>query len=298
MLYRVKHTTIYHYSDTVSVCHNQVHLTPRAHPRQFCSEHRLLVRPRPTGIVRRNDYFGNVVSSFSVQGGHQRMTFTAKSLVDVQPATHPDPSGTQPWEVVRDGLAGDLSSEGLYAYQFVFPSPAVRGTPELSEYSAPSFPAGRPILAGVVDLVRRIFTEFKFDPTATTVSTPPTEVLKSRRGVCQDFAHLAIGCLRSQGLAARYVSGYLLTVPPPGKPRLVGADASHAWLSVYVPGHGWIDADPTNNVLPSDQHITLAWGRDYGDVCPIKGVFHGGGAENVAVSVDVCPVGELPVGVS
>jgi len=290
MLYRVKHTTVYHYSDTVSVCHNQVHLTPRAHPRQLCSEHRLMVRPRPNSIVRRSDYYGNVVSAFSVQGGHQRLTVTAKSLVDVQPAQYPTPAETPTWEQVRDGMTRDLSSEGLAALQFVFPSPCVRGSTELTEYATPSFPAGRTIMAGILDLTKRIYTEFKFDPTATTVNTPPTEVLRSRRGVCQDFAHLMIACLRSQGLAARYVSGYLLTLPPPGKPRLVGADASHAWVSVYVPGFGWIDADPTNNVLPSDQHVTLAWGRDYADVCPIMGVFHGGGTETVSVSVDVCPM--------
>jgi transglutaminase-like putative cysteine protease len=187
-------------------------------------------------------------------------------------------------------MSGDRSPAGLAAYQYAFDSPCVRNSPELADFALPSFTPGRPILAAAADLTRRIHTEFRYDPTATSVNTPPSEVLKTRRGVCQDFAHLAIGCLRSLGLPARYVSGYLLTTPPPGKPRLVGADASHAWFSVYTPDCDWVDYDPTNNIRPSDQHVTLAWGRDYSDVCPIKGVFFGGGQQVVQVSVDVTPL--------
>ena len=177
------------------------------------------------------------------------------------------------------------------AAPYSFDSPCVRRDDRLASYAAMSFTPGRPLLEAALDLTSRIFHEFKYDPTATSVSTPTMEVFEKRRGVCQDFAHLEIGCLRSLGLAARYVSGYLLTDPRPGQPRLVGADASHAWLSVFCPGHGWVDLDPTNNVIPSMRHVTVAWGRDYGDVCPIKGVFLGGGSHWMTVAVDVVPCG-------
>ncbi len=178
----------------------------------------------------------------------------------------------------------------LEAYQFAFDSPHVPTSPDLADYAAVSFSPGRPWLEALLDLTRRIHTEFKYDQTATNVSTPLERSAAMRRGVCQDFAHLQIGCLRSLGLAARYVSGYLVTAPPPGQPRLVGADASHAWLSAFSPEHGWIDVDPTNDMIPSPKHITLAWGRDYSDVCPIKGVFIGGGHHGMNVSVDVMPL--------
>ena len=162
-------------------------------------------------------------------------------------------------------------------------------TPAFREYAAPSFPLGRPLLEAMADLNRRIHQEFTYDPHFTTVATPLNQVLTEQRGVCQDFAHLAMACLRAWGLAARYVSGYLETLPPPGQPRLIGADASHAWLAVYVPGVGWAEFDPTNDCMPGEQHITLAWGRDYGDVAPLKGVMTGGGSHSLEVSVDVAP---------
>jgi transglutaminase-like putative cysteine protease len=175
-------------------------------------------------------------------------------------------------------------------YQFTFDSPLVKASADLAAYAAESFTPRRPIVAAVLDLSRRIHADFLFDPTATTVSTPLPEVLALRRGVCQDFAHLATGCLRSLGLAARYVSGYLLTLPPPGKPRLTGSDASHAWVAIHTGNGGWFDFDPTNDLVPSLEHITLSWGRDYSDVCPIKGVFVGGGQHGLSVHVDVAPV--------
>jgi transglutaminase-like putative cysteine protease len=236
------------------------------------------------------DFFGNHVTFFVVQEPHRTLTVTAHSKVTVTPLTVPRATDTPAWEQVRERLRQDRSATGLEAYQYVFDSPYVPSLPQLLGYAAPSFPSGRPLLAAVLDLTRRIHADFTYDPRATSVSTPLTEVWQNRRGVCQDFAHLQIGCLRALGLAARYVSGYLVTQPPPGQSRQVGADASHAWVSVYCPDSGWIDADPTNNVLPSDRHITVACGRDYSDVSPIKGVFLGGGQHTMEVAVNVVPI--------
>jgi transglutaminase-like putative cysteine protease len=227
---------------------------------------------------------------FAVQEAHSKLTVTAVSKVHVAPLASPEAHETPAWETVRDQLHAPSTSRELEACQFCFDSPHVKLSGELASYALPSFPAGRPILEGAMDLMRRIREEFAYDPAATTVSTPLDTVLRLRRGVCQDFAHLQIGCLRALGLAARYVSGYLLTMPPPGQPRLIGADASHAWLGVYCGERGWVDLDPTNNVIPSTNHITLAWGCDYSDVCPIKGVFIGGGHHAMDVWVDVLPL--------
>jgi transglutaminase-like putative cysteine protease len=241
----------------------------------------------------RLDYFGNPASFFTVQEPHRQLTITAVHVIEVIPPAVPDPTATPPWETVRDLLARDRGPAAVEACQFVFDSPYVHASPELTAYAAVSFDPGRPLLQAVLDLTGRIHTEFRYDPRATTLATPLQEVFANRRGVCQDFAHLQIACLRSQGLAARYISGYLCTMAPPGRERLVGADASHAWLSVYCPGHGWIDIDPTNNVIPSDKHVLLAWGRDYDDVSPIKGVILGGGQHTVKVAVDVVPLEEV-----
>ncbi|MDX1946093.1 MAG: transglutaminase family protein [Pirellulaceae bacterium] len=290
MKYKVTHTTIYNYTEQVPICHNEVHLTPRDHRRQTCLSHRLRLRPEPAKVETRVDYFGNYTGSFSIQEGHDRLSVTAHSHVEVTGPDIPDPKATPPWEEIRDRFALGQPPWWIEARQFVYESPYVPIQTPLAEYAAPSFPAGRPWLAALLDLTRRIHSEFKFDPAATTVNTPIATVLKHRRGVCQDFAHLQIGCLRALGLPARYVSGYLLTNPPPGQPRLVGADASHAWVSAFCPELGWIDFDPTNNQIPTTKHITLAWGRDYSDVCPIKGVLVGGGQHRMRVAVEVVPV--------
>jgi transglutaminase-like putative cysteine protease len=179
----------------------------------------------------------------------------------------------------------------LDARQYVIDSPMIKTSAELGSYAQPSFLPNRPLVEVVRDLMQRIYKDFIYDPSFTTIATPLSEVLKYRRGVCQDFAHLAIACLRAHGIAARYVSGYVETRPEPGKPRIVGADASHAWFSVYIPGIGWLDFDPTNNTVPLDQHITLAWGRDYADVTPLKGIAFGGGQHTLSVSVDVLRLG-------
>ena len=287
MIYKIVHNTHYYYVKNVSLCHNLVHLTARSCAWQTCRHNELQISSPPVVSNTRTDYFGNLVTFFTVQEPHRKLDVTAINLVHVHPRPTPEPALTSPWEEVRQVLRIRRDEETLDAYQFVFDSQYVKRDPELAAYAAPSFTAGRPFLDAVLDLTHRIFTEFRFDSNATTIETPLREVLACRRGVCQDFAHLEIGCLRSLGLAARYVSGYLLTNPPPGQNRLIGADVSHAWLSVFYPGFGWIDLDPTNDLIPRDKHITLAWGRDYDDVSPIKGVILGGGRHSVNVGVDV-----------
>lgn len=290
MRYRVKHATTYAYRENVSLCLNELHLAPRSGQRQTCLQTRLHVNPRPAFTAERKDYFGNHVMFISMQERHQKLEVTATSTVDVLPFTPPMPEVTPAWEDVRDALASDIRPEHFNALQFVHDSFHIQSDPELADYALQSFTPKRPILAAVCDLTRRIHEDFKYDPSATTLSTTVKELFELRKGVCQDFAHLEIGCLRSIGLAARYVSGYLLTEPPPGEKRLIGADASHAWLSFYCTGFGWVDVDPTNDVISSDKHVLLAWGRDYADVSPIKGVILGGGQHALAVSVDIQPV--------
>jgi transglutaminase-like putative cysteine protease len=290
MLYAVSHTTNYSYTDSVSLCHNLVHLRPRAAPRQTCLQSYMLVEPEPRALEHDHDYFGNPIALFTLQEPHKRLSITVKHRIEVKPRAPLELSDSPSWEQVRDQLEVDRTSDALAAYQFAFDSHYVKRNGQLAAYAEPSFPPGRPLLVAVMDLTGRIHREFRYDSKATTLATPLGEVLEHRHGVCQDFAHLQIGCLRSLGLAARYISGYLLSKPPPGRERLVGVDASHAWVSVYCPHIGWIEFDPTNNLIPSDEHITIAWGRDYDDISPIKGVILGGGRHSMSVSVDVAPV--------
>jgi transglutaminase-like putative cysteine protease len=289
MILHVRHATTYIYTVAVSICHNELHLRPRDCPQQTCLAYELLVQPLPAVANTSTDFFGNHVTFIAVQEPHRKLVVTANSTVDVHPMPVPAAAPTPPWEAVREHLRHERSTVSLDAYQYTFDSPLIPTSALLYDYAAPAFPPGRPLLPAVLDLTRRIHTDFIYDPKATSISTPLHDVLQNRRGVCQDFAHVQIACLRALGLAARYVSGYLVTQPRPGKPRLVGVDASHAWVSVYCPGMGWIDVDPTNNLLPSDQHIMVAYGRDYGDVSPIKGVFLGGGRHTMQVGVDVVP---------
>ncbi len=292
MKYEVTHRTTYHYSEPVTLGHNSSHLTPRTLDRQRLLGNRLVILPAPSCLRNWTDYFGNQATYFTVEEEHRELNVTAVSEVVME--TPPTPPGSTPaWEEVRDGLQRHSGAVELAAAPFVFDSPCVVRDDRLASYASMSFTPGRPILDAARDLTARVYREFHYDPAATSVSTPTMEVFEKRHGVCQDFAHLEIACLRSLGLAARYVSGYLLTDPRPGQPKLVGADASHAWLSVFCPGHGWVDLDPTNNVIPQMRHVTVAWGRDYGDVCPIKGVFLGGGSHWMSVSVNVAPVSGL-----
>ncbi|MFN0018537.1 MAG: transglutaminase N-terminal domain-containing protein [Pirellulaceae bacterium] len=287
MKYHVFHGTSYGYTQPVSLCHNQVHLTPRNTGRQRCLKSSIDVSPVPSNQNGWSDLFGNQTTFFSVETPHEKLSIVARSEVEVDSPFEISPAETPPWETIRQDLPAPQNEDSLAAAQFCTPSTFIHHSAEAREYGLASFPPGRPIAEALLDLTGRIFHEFKYDQNATGVFTKPAEVFQSRRGVCQDFAHLQISCLRSLGLAARYVSGYLVTEPPPGKPKLVGADASHAWLSVYCGSAGWIDLDPTNNLIPGMRHITLAWGRDYADVCPIQGVLIGGGQSTLSVAVDV-----------
>lgn len=290
MNYRVTHTTRYRYSEPVNLCHNEVRLSPRDLPSQVCIRSHLTVMPRPASLRERTDFFGNRVHYFSIQVPHKELTVTAASHIRLSPRNVPtDFDQSMPWEKARSHLRTGITREAVMAQSFSLNSPLIAATETLRAYALPSFPPNRPLLACAGDLMSRIHAEFEFKPGFTTVSTPLSDVLTHRRGVCQDFAQLAIGCLRAMGLAARYVSGYLETIPPPGKERLKGADVSHAWFATYVPNTGWIDFDPTNNVLPDQRHITTAWGRDFSDVTPLKGVIFGGGRHTLQVSVDVEP---------
>jgi len=282
MRYRITHTTEFLYEAPVGLCYNEARLLPRALPHQKVIAASLGITPPPRDRFDRLDFFGNRTSYFSIQEPHDTMVVTATSEVDVSAPVLPAAGSLPAWELVRERLRNDL--EGM---SYTLESPMVAVDAQLLDYARPSFTPGRAIDEAVADLMQRIYTEFTYDPEFSSIATPLRDVMEHRSGVCQDFAHLAIGCLRSHGLAARYVSGYIETLPPPGKEKLVGADASHAWFSVSVPGVGWIDYDPTNNHRPRDQHITLAWGRDFADVTPLKGVAYGGGEHELKVAVDV-----------
>ncbi len=297
MMYKSVHTTVYDYLEPVSLCHNVFHLTARSGFWQTRRSSELRISPPPSVMTERIDFFGNTATFATIEEPHRKLSVTAINVTELAPETPPQAGLTPPWDVVRDQLRIERGPEIVVASQFIFDSPYVPIDEQLAAYAAPSFPPGRPILEAVLDLAARIHAEFRYDPTATTIATPIKEVLQQRHGVCQDFAHLQIGCLRSLGLAARYVSGYLVTRPVPGRPRLLGDEASHAWVSFFCPGFGWIDLDPTNNQVPYDHHIVLAWGRDYDDVSPIKGVILGGGSHKVEVMVDIAPIldGENPV---
>ena len=282
--YRIVHRTHYRYAEAVTLCQNLTHLAPRSLVSQPNPTSSLKVTPEPTGFQHRLDYFGNSATYFALQEPHRELIVEATHRVLVMPRAVS--ASTAPWEQVRDRLRTDLGDANLEAREFAHESRYVSNWAEFREFAAESFPANRPILDGGLDFAKRIFAQFKYDPRATTIATPIREVFRTRRGVCQDFAHFMLAGLRSLGLAARYISGYLSTTPLPGQPRLVGADASHAWVSLFCGDAGWIDLDPTNNQLVGEKHIVLAWGRDYDDVSPVKGVILGGGAHTVAVSVD------------
>ncbi|QVL31948.1 transglutaminase family protein [Telmatocola sphagniphila] len=290
MIYQISHKTIYDYSDPVSLCHNLVHLKPRNGALQHTLDFLLTVEPEPAVMSESVDFFGNLTTHFTLQEPHRKLVILSEHRTEVLTGSTPDPAGTIPWEEAAARIRMARDPAALDALQYTFDSPYVGRNEELATFARISFTPGRPLLEAVMDLTNRIHTEFEYDPHSTNLSTPLLEVLRTRKGVCQDFTQLEMGCLRSLGLATRYISGYLMTIPAPGKPRLVGADATHAWLSVYVPGYDWIGIDPTNDLIPADQHILVAWGRDYDDVSPIKGVIMGGGQHTVTVSVDVLPV--------
>ena len=287
MIYNIVHRTTYKYKYPVSVGSHVACLKPRALPCHHLAQSELHVTPSPATLTERIDYFGNNQYFFTIEEPHDELIVEARSRVILEETTRNLDSPSPPWEDAIRSLSADRSPEALEAYQFRFESPRIRLRREFAAYALQSFTPGRPMVEGLLDLTTRIHRDFRFDSKVTTVRTPVEEVFRKKRGVCQDFAHLQIACLRSINLPARYVSGYLRTYPPPGQPRMVGADASHAWVSVYCPGIGWLDVDPTNDVVPSTGHVTIGWGRDFGDVSPLHGLILGGGAHTLEVGVDL-----------
>jgi transglutaminase-like putative cysteine protease len=280
MLYLATHVTRYLYEEPVSQCLSEARLKPRTLPNQRLIESRIDVEPRPAVSEHHKDYFGNDVYTSTVLGAHTLFITTATSVVEV--LATPGALPTITWEQTRDLLAAHPTPGSLEAYEFIFDSPFVKTAPEWAEYASPTFTPNRALAEAVIDLCRRIHQEFTYAPKSTHIEMPLLDVLKQRRGVCQDFAHVMIAVLRSLRLAARYVSGYLRSGA-----NYQGAEASHAWVSVFIPEFGWLNIDPTNDVIPSDGHVTLAWGRDYGDVTPVKGIALGGGGQTVQVEVRV-----------
>jgi transglutaminase-like putative cysteine protease len=290
MDYRITHRTTYEYAAPVSVSHHAARFQPRHESPQECLDFRITITPPPAVTKTHTDYFGNALCMFSIQRLHQRMEVIAESTVSVAARTPPVPSLSPAWTEVQERFRDPVSPADVQPYEFCLDSPLVHAAPDFAEYARKSFHGEVPLLVGARMLTQRIYREFAYDREATDAATPLLEAWKQRRGVCQDFAHIGIACLRSLGLPARYVSGYIRTVPPVGKPRLVGADASHAWFSVYCPHTGWVDFDPTNDLLPGDEHVTVAVGRDFSDVSPLSGILTGGGDHEVVVSVDVEPL--------
>jgi transglutaminase-like putative cysteine protease len=290
MIYKISHRTTYKYESFVSFGTHVACLKPRTFTRNRLIENELIIRPTPATCSERVDYFGNLLCFFTIQEPHKVLTVESRSEMAVGGERVYGQASSPPWEQSKLSLSSVGSQDAFEARQFQFESPRIRRRSEYAAYAIESFTAKRPMKEALLDLTERIHRDFRFDAKVTTVRTATEEVFKKRRGVCQDFAHMQIACLRSLGLAARYVSGYLRTYPQAGKARLVGADASHAWVSAYCRGVGWIDLDPTNNVVPSDGHATIAWGRDYGDVSPLRGLILGGKEHILDVAVDMEPI--------
>ena len=287
--YRVVHETRYTYSDTVTSARQLAHLRPRTTGWQTLRAHHVDIDPAPSEQADGIDYFGNGIMRFAVDTPHAELTVRAESIVELQ-SHAPDTDAGPAWEsaVATPGVWGPDDEFDVAQYRLA--SPMVPLLPNSIEYARASFPAGRPLPAAMLDLTRRIHADFVYDPKATTVMTQVSEVLAHRRGVCQDFAHFMISCLRSLGLAARYVSGYILNRVPPGKKRLAGADASHAWVEGYCPGVGWLAFDPTNGKAADIEFITVGWGRDFSDVTPLRGVVLGTATQELTVAVNVQPL--------
>jgi transglutaminase-like putative cysteine protease len=287
MIYRTRHQTLFSYTHSVPLTHNRAYLTPLTLPEQILRANTIEIVPKPDRIQHTIDYYGNRITYFTVESKHIELSVTSCSEVEVNPRIVPDPPATPFWLHVRDALAAQKTPEDLAAAEFTLASPYIKVTDAVAEFARQSITPEKTILGAALDLTWRIHAEFEYVPNSTGLETSVDEVLADRKGVCQDFSHLAIACMRAMGLAARYVSGFMRTLPAPGQEKLLGADETHAWFSVYVPHHGWIDLDPTNNILCGIDHITVAIGRDYGDISPVRGVVTGGGTQKVQVSVDV-----------
>lgn len=295
MVYQLSHTTSYKYQSGVTFCHNIATIRPKNLVGQTVLEYELEISPEPTEISEKTDFFGNTITRFSIQKFHKKLIVTAKSKVLRDTTLQPDIYTS---EVIKSITLDDallemksMNPEILEIKQYVLESILIANiSPEIEAYAKVSFHPNRPIFEAAFELMQRIFKDFEFNADVTNVATPIHEVMKNKKGVCQDFAQIGIACLRSVGIPARYVSGYIETLPPPGKEKLVGTDASHAWFSMYIPKFGWIDFDPTNNQIPKNQHIIVAHGRDYYDVPPLKGVIYSSGQNKMKVEVDIRPV--------
>lgn len=289
MKYRVRHVTTYRYEEPVDLGSHMLHLSPRDLPHQSVLDSRIVSSPEPGRSSAHADHFGNAVTWLFMDRPHDRFVVTLDATVDVLFPAPPDAERSLPWEQVA-AAARDGGRLGWQAAEFIYDSPMLPAEPGAGGYAAASFPPGRPVLAGLLDLNSRIRRDFAFRSGVTTISTPVARVLAQRAGVCQDFSHLMIAGLRALGLPARYVSGYLRTKPPPGVAARRGADQSHAWVGAWLgPGQGWVDLDPTNDLVVRDEHVVLAWGRDYGDISPVRGMILGGGRHTVSVGVDLDP---------
>jgi len=292
MRYQIRHLTRYDYSGQATLSHNEARVLPRNLPWQKCLNSEWQISPKPVRLRERTDFFGNRVAYFSTENVHDSLEVVVVSEVDVSARPAQDIFSTITWpdavsDVAQSHRTGNR--ECIDARLYVLESPFVRQQQTLQQYAEECFEDTSDLIQGLHILNKRIFDEFTYDPGVTTTATPVHEVMAAKRGVCQDFAHLMIGCLRSLGLPARYVSGYMETLPPPGQEKLLGADATHAWIAAFIPGWGWLELDPTNGCLPDERYIVLGWGRDYADVTPLKGVMTGGGEHELSVAVDVIP---------
>lgn len=294
MIFSIIHKTIYKYDNNVTYCHNLAILKPKFFNGQNVLEYNLSITPKPTVLKENIDFFGNSVTHFSIEKQHKELIVTAVSKVDRSYKLQKNDFTSEECKSItlKEALLklNSLEPEIINAKQFLLDSVLIKNiSSTIHDYAKVSFKKDRSVFEATNELMKRIFTEFKFDSTFSTIATPIQEVMEAKKGVCQDFAQVAIACVRSMGLPARYVSGYIETLPPPGKEKLVGTDASHAWFSVYIPDFGWVDFDPTNNQIPKDQHIVISYGRDYYDVPPLKGVIYGSGKSIMEVSVDIRP---------
>jgi len=291
MIYDIHQTTAYSYAHPVPVARHIVRMVPVDRPGQRVVASHFTVEPEPVEWTETRDFFGNKVAHIRIETAHTRFTVRTKARVEVDPAPVWDAENSPTWEAIREEVASCLDLSGTSPAHHIYPSPAVPLSGAITEWAGKSFPQGRPMLAGSIDLMNRLHAEFTYDSRATDVSTPPLEAFKIKRGVCQDFAHIMIAGMRGLGLPAAYVSGFLRTEPPPGKERLQGADATHAWVSVWCGSEiGWQGLDPTNALIVSTDHVVLALGRDYTDVAPIGGILYGSGKQKLSVAVDVIPV--------
>lgn len=287
MKYQVIHITDYIYKFPATLCHNLMFQIPQDSEFQHVEKYVCEISPKPSSEVERVDFFGNKYLYFSVERPHKKLTVTSQSILELQPPSwmKVNPKLTKPWEQVVDWLHTTEAPNDIR--QYYLESNHVTFIDGIKEYAIESFTPGRPIMEAMADLNSRIFHDFAFTPGFTDISTPLQKVFDHKKGVCQDFAHFSLACLRVLGLAARYVSGYIETLPPPGKPKLIGSDASHAWIAIYIPDHGWVEFDATNNLLVNDKHLRVAVGRDFADVTPLKGIVYSGSEQEMKVSVDV-----------